>query len=68
MVSTCCTLLSGNNAMLLSVSSSKVNLAERIVHVELIKAEVSNLMLQIMQKAELLQNGDECTCFQVFIW
>lgn len=54
--------------MLLSVSSSKVNLAERIVHVELIKAEVSNLMLQIMHKAELLQNGDECTCFQVFIW
>lgn len=62
--------------MLLSVSSSKVNLAERIVHVELIyntKAililiEVSNLMLQIMHKGELLQNSDEWVCFQVFIW
>lgn len=47
--------------MLLSMSFSKVNLAERIVHVEPIKAEVSILMLQIMRKAELLQNSVGCT-------
>lgn len=62
-VSMCCAQFSGNNPMLFSVSASKVNLAGRIVHVELIKAEISNLMLQIM--ALLLQN--KSACLQVFI-
>lgn len=43
--------------MLLSMSFSKVNLAERIVVVEPIKTEVLVLMFQLMHKAELLQNS-----------
>lgn len=43
--------------MLLSMSFSKVNLAERIVDVEPIKAEISVLTLQLMHNTELLQNS-----------